>query len=190
MSGPTVLQLLGMKHSGKSTLGRLWATKKGWEYYDLDTLLENCAGGHRTSRQIYLDEGREGFQAHEAEAARRIAPRLAQGRAVLAWGGGTITNEAAVEVLQGCGTLVVLKDRAEILYERIMRGGRPAFLSADRPWEDFQDLYATRSALFAAVTPWVLELQGASVESALDRLHQLWNSIPATGKREENAHGG
>jgi len=174
------LQLLGLKHTGKSSVGRLWATRRGWDFYDLDALLEAQAGG-RTSRQIFLDEGKDGFQRREAGAAQAIAPRLGQGRAVLAWGGGTVTNPDAVAVLKPAGLLVVLSDRVEVLYERIMRGGRPAFLSADHPWEDFQTIYAQRSAMLAALTPWSLDLAGASVEESLDRLQKLWNTIPGTG---------
>jgi shikimate kinase len=175
------LQLLGLKHSGKSTVGRLWAHNRGWEFFDLDTLLEAEAGGGRTSRQIFLDEGKAGFQRHEAAAARAIAPRLAQGKAVLAWGGGTVTNADAVHALARLGALVVLSDRVEVLYERILRGGRPAFLSADHPWEDFQAVYRERMVLLTALTPWHLDLAGTSPEAACDRLTQLWNTIPGTG---------
>lgn len=176
------LQLLGMKHTGKSTLGRQWAQRRGWDFYDLDTLLEAQAGGQRTSRQIYLDEGKEGFQHWEARAAEAIAGRLAQGRAVLAWGGGTITNPRAVEALRPWGNLVVLVEDAAVLYQRILRGGRPAFLSADRPWDDFQDLYRERMALLGALTPWSLVLAGASPEEAGTRLETLWNTLPKPGK--------
>lgn len=172
------LQLLGLKHSGKSTVGRLWAAGQGWDFYDLDQLLEAEAGGGLTSRQIYLAEGREGFQRQEAAAARAIAGRLAEGHVVLAWGGGTVTNPEAVEVLGPQGTLVLLSDRAEVLYERILRGGRPAFLSADHPWEDFQALYRERTALLAALTPWSLDLAGLGPEAACDALTKLWNRIP------------
>ena len=57
----TTLQLLGMKHTGKSSLGRLWAARHGWDFYDLDALLEAQAGGDRTSRQIFQNEGPGGF---------------------------------------------------------------------------------------------------------------------------------
>ena len=177
----TTVQLLGMKHSGKSTVGKLWALGRGWEFYDLDTILESRAGGGRTSRQIYLDEGRDGFQKHEADAAEFISERLRLGRAVLAWGGGTVTNPRAVDVLRSLGTLVVLSDAAEVLYERILRGGRPAFLSADRPWEDFQALYRERMALMEALTPWKLDLAGASPAQACNRLGKLWKTIPDPG---------
>ena len=109
------LQLLGMKHSGKSSLGRLWAARHDWEFLDLDAVLESRAGGGRTSRQIYQTEGKEGFQRYEAEAALQVADRLARGNAVLAWGGGTISNPQGVEALRGVGVLVVLTDGAVVL---------------------------------------------------------------------------
>lgn len=171
------LQLLGLKHSGKSTVGKLWAQRRGWEFFDLDTLLEAEAGGGRSSRTIFQQDGKEGFQRWEAAAAQRISPRLAQGRAVLAWGGGTVTNPAAVEALKPQGALVVLTDRVEVLYERILRGGRPAFLSADHPWEDFQRVYAERTALLNALTPHRLDAGGAGAEAVTDRLETLLKTL-------------
>lgn len=171
------IQLLGLKHSGKSSVGRLWAQRQGWEFLDLDVVLEAQAGGNRTSRQIYLDEGKAGFQRWEAEAAQAVVDRLSRGRVILAWGGGTVTNPAAVEALKGHGTLVILSDRAEVLYERIMRGGRPAFLSAEKPWDDFQILYKERTDLLQALTPHRLELAGASPDETCRRLEQLWKTL-------------
>jgi len=171
-----------MKHSGKSSLGRLWAARHAWEFVDLDAVLEDRAGGGRTSRQIYQSEGKEGFQRYETDAARRVAGRLARGKTVLAWGGGTISNPQAVEALRSVGVLIVLTDTAEVLYERILRGGRPAFLSEATPWEDFQSLYRERTALFQALSPWTLDLAGTSLDEAYGRLVQLWNTIPDPGK--------
>jgi shikimate kinase len=170
------LQLAGMKHTGKSSLGRLWADRHAWDFYDLDNLLEEGTG--KSSRQLYLDEGREGFQRREAEAAARIAPRLARGRAVLAWGGGTSINDRAVKALLAQGVLIALDDSVEVLFERVMKGGRPAFLSAETPREDFQRVYVERTAWLAELTPWRLDLRGASLAEAYTRLEHLWNSIP------------
>ena len=178
----TTLQLLGMKHTGKSSIGRLWAQRQGWDFYDLDNLLEVHFGKGRTARQIFLEDGRTDFQRCETLAAKLIAGRLAQGRVVLAWGGGTITNPDAVEVLRPWGTSVVLNDRCEVLYERILRGGLPAFLSPEQPWDDFQALYRERSVLFESFTTHSLNLADASLEQAVDRLQCLWNTITPTGK--------
>lgn len=177
----TTLQLLGLKHTGKSSLGRLFAARRGWTFLDLDTLLEAAAGGQRSARQIYLDEGRDGFQRWEAEGARRAAERLRQGRAVLAWGGGTVTNPLAVEELRALKPLVLLTDRTELLYQRILRSGRPAFLSEQNPWQDFQALVRERSALLEGLTPWHLDLNGGTLDQAAQDLDRLWDRlVPAT----------
>ncbi len=178
----TTLQLLGMKHTGKSSVGRLWAQRRGWDFYDLDHVLESQFGGGRTSREIFLEEGREGFQHRETLAANQLAGRLARGRAVLAWGGGTVTNPEAVDILRFLGTMVVLKDQCEVLYERILRSGLPAFLSPDHPWEDFQKVYQERSLLLEAVTPHALDLTGTGLDEAVERLQTLWNQIAQSEK--------
>jgi shikimate kinase len=171
------LQLAGMKHTGKSSLGRLWAERHGWTFYDLDTLLEEGTG--KSSRQLYLDEGKAGFQRREAEAAARVAPLLARGKAVLAWGGGTATNQKAVAALRPCGVIIALTETVDVLYERIMKGGRPAFLSAETPREDFLWVYQERTALLKALTPWHLDLGGVPLAQAYARLETFWNTIPS-----------
>jgi shikimate kinase len=166
------IQLLGMKHSGKSTLGALAARRLGWSFSDLDTLLEAEAPGnhHRTAREIYREEGAQGFQTYEARAANNVVPRLQAGKTVLAWGGGTVTNTAAVEALRTHGVLVLLEERTDVLYERILRGGLPAFLSKDKPWEDFQRLFTERMALMGALAHHRLAVNGASIDSTLNNL--------------------
>ncbi len=171
-----VLQLAGMKHTGKSSLGRLWADRHGWTFYDLDTLLEEGTG--KTSRQLYLDEGKEGFQRRETEAAVRVAHQLEKGRVVLAWGGGTAANQHAVAALRPWGVIVALSESVDVLYERIMKGGRPAFLSAENPREDFQWVYRERTALLTALTPWHLDLAGVTLAQAYTRLEAFWKTIP------------
>ena len=39
-----VIILLGLKHSGKSTLGKTMASKLGYEFVDTDALIEEAAG--------------------------------------------------------------------------------------------------------------------------------------------------
>ena len=168
------LQLLGMKHSGKSTLGALAARRLGWGFADLDTLLEREHLGtpRLSAREIYRELGQEAFQAYEAQAAWKVVPLLEKGSYVLAWGGGTATNPAAVQALQNHGVLVLLNERAELLFERILRGGLPAFLSKETPWEDFQRLYQERMALMETLTTNRVNLAGSTIDVALTKLLQ------------------
>ena len=66
--------LMGMKNSGKTTLGRILAKKLGTSFLDLDDVIEeifhteyNLAGGaHLTCRDIYRTKGKKFFQELDA----------------------------------------------------------------------------------------------------------------------------
>jgi len=158
-----------MKHSGKSTLGALAARRLGWQFADLDTLLE-AEHGSKSAREIYRDLGKESFQDYEARAAAAVVPRLEAGNLVLAWGGGTATNPAAVASLRAHGVLVLLEEAPEVLFERIMRGGLPAFLSKHSPWADFKKLYAERMELMTSFCQLRVPLAGDNPDAAFDSL--------------------
>src|SRR6056297_2227080 len=141
------LYLAGLKHCGKTTLGKLIAARTDREFYDLDELLlEVAAGqGYSSVREIYRTAGREKFQEYEAAAARK-APLSA---AILSLGGGTIENPSAYEALKLGGSLIYLQVEEAVLFKRIERGGLPPFLIGDRPAAElFHELYIRRHNLY------------------------------------------
>ncbi len=160
--------LLGMKHSGKSTLGRRLADHLGFEFTDLDELIEqiydpNCG---TTCREIFRSRGAEFFAQLEARAAKELT-RVARRRpTVAALGGGTIENQAAMNVLKEAGIRVYLKDSFDRLYERVMRNGLPAFLSADNPRGEFLRLFERRTQLYESQAELVVDITGLGVEEA------------------------
>lgn len=80
----TKIYLLGFMGSGKSYAGRALAQQLGWQFYDLDTLIEVAAAQSITS--IFEQEGAAYFRTLEAECLRNLYPSTA---AVIALGGGT-----------------------------------------------------------------------------------------------------
>ncbi|OHD14578.1 MAG: hypothetical protein A2Z96_02995 [Spirochaetes bacterium GWB1_48_6] len=174
------LVLAGMKHSGKSTLGKALAREKNLEFFDLDDLLvlEDPEKRSLSARQIYRDLGKEVFQSWEAKAAQKISTR--PGPWVLALGGGSIQNPQVLETLKSQDLRVFLQEDSKILFERIMAGGLPAFLSPGNPWGDFQQIYAQRTALMEDWCHLKLPLHGADIPEALRLL---------TALLKENDHG-
>ena len=175
----TSVQLLGMKHTGKSTLGRLLAQNKGLDFDELDLLLEAEQGLQPllNSREIFRSLGRARFQELEALAAKKVAQRMSKTLLVLAWGGGTIDNPVAVEALRGQGLLVHLVETPKVLFDRILRGGLPAFLSADRPWEDFQKLYERRTNAMSAICDVEFSLEGRPIDQAFQDLLNVLDDV-------------
>jgi shikimate kinase len=91
-SARNVIALLGLRASGKSTLGRLLARELALAFLDLDEELLHAArraGVHAASAgELLAARGEREFRAFEADALRRL---LEPGqRLVLATGGGVV----------------------------------------------------------------------------------------------------
>ncbi|MAG13073.1 MAG: hypothetical protein CMN78_00570 [Spirochaetales bacterium] len=174
---------MGMKHSGKSTLSRMLAWHMKGKYRDLDTLVEAEYRSDRTltCREIYRQHGREFFQGLEQLAAERLAEDLSRGNVAAALGGGTIDNERALRPLSGLGVFVYLQETADVLYERIAKGGVPAFLDNENPYEDFILLYNRRTPRYEELSEIIVRLDGGGTEASfalliktLEENHYVW----------------
>ncbi len=115
--------LVGFMASGKSTVGRLLADRLGWEFVDLDRLIELWSG--RTVAAIFAEQGEEAFREIEARLGRE---QLERERVVLAPGGGWAAAEGdRMETLPE-GTLSVwLRVAPEVALARAAErpGSRP-----------------------------------------------------------------
>lgn len=143
------LLVTGLKHSGKSSVGRTLSRSLAVEFHDLDSEIVSLCGDVGTVRQIYRTVGREAFQALEAEAAKRLAE--APERMVIAAGGGTIDNRAAMDALVAFCFTVFLDVGVEVLVERVFHGGVPAFVDPQRPVEHFREICERRRRAYLAI---------------------------------------
>ncbi len=164
--------LLGMKHSGKSTLADMLAWEMKVRNADLDNLIEEeyRSDGLASCREIYSQHGKAFFQELELRAARILAKEMKDNFLVAALGGGTIENELALQELSGKATFVYIVVAVDVLYKRIMKGGLPAFLSPEHPYEDFAALYERRTPLMLKNTDLVVNLDNDPLEASYQKL--------------------
>ena len=142
----------GLKHCGKTSLGKILAADTGYRFFDIDDLILESAGGLWDSvRELWEKMGEYEFRSLEAEAARSFAqwiiPALGGSGAILSLGGGTVENSVALGWVKNLGLKVYLRADAELLYSRITAHGRPPFLSEDDPHGAFMELYDKRHPL-------------------------------------------
>lgn len=144
MAGGVVL--IGFMGAGKSTVGRLLATRMGLEFADTDDLVIADAG--RSIAEIWESEGEDGFRAREAEA---VAKATATANCVIATGGGAVLSERNVERLRAVGPIVALHVSAATLEARVGDGeSRP--LLAEVGAAGRADLLSSRAAIYEAVS--------------------------------------
>lgn len=160
--------ICGIKHCGKSRLGKALSGALALPFFDTDALLEADAG--KPVRALYKEVGETRFRELEAETIRKFTA-TAPSPAVVALGGGVISNPCLTpDDLQALGAIVWLDVPVPTAFERMAREGLPPFL-ADKPdpLAEFERICAVRRPLFREAADAVLELpEVLPVEEAID----------------------
>jgi len=160
--------LMGIKHSGKTSLGKMTAEILSLPFRDLDDLLEKEYSDHRelNFREIYKKLGEQGFRELETRAMHNINIKE---KCILALGGGTIDNPEAIEIVKKADLLVFLDADEKVLFERIKRNGFPSFLSKS-PEKLFHKLFFRRRQLYREIADISLKITNESPDELLQIL--------------------
>jgi len=165
-----MIYITGMKHCGKTTVGRMVACALSVPFIDLDDIIletaaENTeAGPFESCRQLFEIFGREAFRDMEAKAAERLVMKEKDRPAVCALGGGTIENSSAYGYLKGTGRFVYIRESGDVLYKRVLSRGLPAYLDREHPYEDFIRLCSKREKTYAEAADITVEALGRSTK--------------------------
>jgi shikimate kinase len=169
--------LTGFMGSGKTTVGRRLAERRGVPFVDLDAAFESMAG--RTIRETFETRGEPWFREREAELLRGTAslPRV-----VVALGGGTFVFPENAAFVKGQGVTVFLDVPFAVIAARLAQkmADRPLFSSL----EEARALYESRRP-FYKMADWTIEVSGQeALEEVVDRLDEvLGRSVPRDGER-------
>lgn len=109
-----LIYLTGFMGSGKSTVGPILANTLGYEFLDIDKLIEQKAD--RPIVQLFDAVGEKGFRTLEREAINEIAGLDGY---VVSLGGGTIANEENFKIIQQSGIIVYLQLSQEVILQRV-----------------------------------------------------------------------
>lgn len=186
------LVLMGIKHCGKSTQGKLLARKYNVPFFDTDDVLKNREG--IGARQLYLERGADGFYEAEANACLSVVQQIQPLKkyakngiaAVIATGGGICNNTKALELLHKNGIFIFLESDEEIAAQRIIREAKfaedgtvsnlPAYiakknpLSKDEVRDIFHSFYVERCAIYNQLADVTVKMIDAPRDVNLKRI--------------------
>lgn len=141
--------IIGFKGSGKTLVGKMLAAKLKREFYDTDSIVESIyteeAKIHLSFREIYKKHGSEYFRNLEKKALKRVEGFESS---VISLGGGTLFLDENVNRKFKGHVVIYLHVEPDILYERVIKNGIPAFFDSSNPRQSFDKLYAERLPLY------------------------------------------
>lgn len=135
------LVLIGMAGAGKTTVGRLLASRWGAPFVDTDHLLEQVSG---ESLQSQLD--RLGYLAMRKVEEDFVANCDLPAFAVVATGGSVIYGPCAMERLRRYGVIVYLQISLATVMQRVNNWQSRGFSCA--PGQTFEQVYQERLPLY------------------------------------------
>ncbi len=166
---PPNIVLMGLRASGKTTIGQLLATRLSRAFIDLDDVTAGRLGCVDVP-EAWARYGPEAFRCMEVEALREV---LANAGQIVALGGGTPTAPGADELLRAAAgareiRLVYLRATPETLRARLALTdltGRPSLTGAS-VIDEVGRVFESRDALYQSIASEVVPVDGFS-ESAV-----------------------
>lgn len=165
--------LMGLRGSGKSTLGALLARRSRRKFVDLDDITPGLLGRASPAEALDLD-GEDAFRRAEVQA---LTDALKRGASVIALGGGTPTAPGADQIIRAASTRgdalsIYLRAEASTLRDRLAGtdvSSRPT-LTGGGTLEEIDALLAARDPLYRDLADAVITIDDLAGNDVLELL--------------------
>jgi shikimate kinase len=138
------ITIIGMPGVGKSFIGKALAERLGWDFIDIDVLLEK---EHGCKIQDLLDKaGDDGFLKLEEDAVLGLEKGGNTGNAVISPGGSIVYCPKAMEFLKKNSKVIYLEDSVGRIKARVHNRENRGIVGLKR--KSFEELFREREVLY------------------------------------------
>lgn len=138
------IYLVGFMGTGKSAAGRMLADKLGWQFIDLDTLIEMKQ--RMTIADIFAKAGEAGFRRIEKKMLAEVS---SENDFVFACGGGIVLDKDNIRVMKSTGKMVCLDATADVILKRTKGTTHRPLLNVKDPKQRIDTLLKFRAPFYA-----------------------------------------
>ena len=160
---------------GKSFIGRPLATKLGFQFVDVDNIIENTEGA--TIAQIFVNQGETYFRQLESNLLKGLGKWE---NIVIATGGGAACFHNNMDWMNEQGVTIYLKASPELLLSRLKSETHKRPLLAGRTDKDLLDFIegkiAERAQFYEKATL-IIEQNSDGENIVVDIINALYNHI-------------
>jgi XRE family aerobic/anaerobic benzoate catabolism transcriptional regulator len=173
------IALLGLRGSGKTTIGKKLAKRLRLPFVELDQHIETRAG--LGLNEIFSLHGEQYYRRLEHDALVDLLSQPAP--MVIAVGGGVVTSPDSYDLLRRTAATVWLRAKTDDYWDRVVKqGDRRPMRQHPQAREALRDLVARREALYAQAAVSV-DTSGLSVDQVVTKVQSsLERSQPTPSK--------
>ena len=170
----SVVVLVGMPGSGKSTIARALSRKLRLALADSDQAIEQRLGC--TIRSYFDSHGEAAFRDVEEAVIDELTRRGAS--LVLATGGGAVLRPVNRQRLRERGTVIYLRSSPEQLFKRLRHDTKRPLLQVADPLKRLRALYDERDPLYRECAHFVVDTHGSSLPMLVNRIMMQLDLMP------------
>ncbi|MEI8214468.1 MAG: shikimate kinase [Actinomycetota bacterium] len=162
---PPRLILIGPMGSGKTTIGKLIATRLNLPFRDTDQVIEEDSG--KSVSEIFLEDGEDSFRAIEKSVLRK---ELLSDDTILALGGGAPMSIDAQSALRAIASPVIYFDISLSSVAPRIGFNRDRPLLLNNPRGQWELLMQERRPIYESIADTVIDVNGKSEMDIVDEI--------------------
>ncbi|CUH94096.1 hypothetical protein P22_0158 [Propionispora sp. 2/2-37] len=157
--------LIGFMGTGKTSTGRLLASRLGRPFIDTDKRIETDNG--ISIPDMFTLYGEAYFRKKEKDTIAKVARYT---NVVIATGGGAVLAEENVNCLKINGLVITLTASVEVILERTGRRSNRPLLNCDRREQQVIQLLAARDALYKNAADFIIDTTVRSPQQVTEEI--------------------
>lgn len=156
--------LIGFMGAGKTSVGKVIAKKLGFEFVDVDEVIEKATGMEIS--EIFSKFGESRFRDIEEEMIKLITQKKRQ---VIATGGGVVLRDKNMKRLKKGGVIFCLKASENVIFERLKQTTNRPLLQVENPEERIKELLQKRMPLYEKAD-FIIDTEGLTPEEVAEKI--------------------
>ena len=161
------IYLVGFMGTGKSSVGRELAKQKGWNFVDLDELIE--LKQQRRIVDIFAKEGEPYFRKIEKKILKQVTT---QKKFVVACGGGVVLDPGNIKLMKKTGILICLSATCQTILKRVSTSTHRPILNVAKPRERIELLLKMRAPYYMQADKTV-DTSGSSIKQVVAKISKI-----------------
>ncbi len=161
------IYLVGFMGTGKTAVGKALAKLKGWQFVDLDDLIEFKE--KRLIADIFAKSGEPYFRCVENCILNQVAKEK---KFVVACGGGIVVNPDNIKAMKRTGIIICLTAKPEVILGRTSGYAHRPLLNVKNPKKQIDLLLKLRAPYYARADK-IIDTSRISVKTVANKILKI-----------------